>query len=124
MALVNRTTGENSRDEAQRMRQYTMNRSSTLEQENILLRESLFRLEEGQKRLQASLNDCEKQMKKSEEDVKNLRREVFGLTNWSGEAMKDALRDFLNGNKVLWYVFLATLICQVVNTINWIAGFF
>lgn len=124
MALVNRTTGENSRDEAQRMRQYTMNRSSTLEQENILLRESLFRLEEGQKRLQASLNDCEKQMKKSEEDVKNLRREVFGLTNWSGEAMKDALRDFLNGNKVLWYVFLAMLLCQVVNTINWIAGFF
>lgn len=101
-----------------------MNRSSTLEQENILLRESLFRLEEGQKRLQASLNDCEKQMKKSEEDVKNLRREVFGLTNWSGEAMKDALRDFLNGNKVLWYVFLAMLLCQVVNTINWIAGFF
>lgn len=124
MALVNRTTGENSRDEAQRMRQYTMNRPSTLEQENILLRESLSRLEEGQKRLQTSLNDCEKQMKKSEEDVKKLRREVFGLTNRSGEAMKDALRDFLNENKVLWYVFLATLLCQVVNTIIWIAGFF
>lgn len=124
MALVNRTTGENSRDEAQRMRQYNLNRPSILEQENILLRESLSRLEEGQKRLQASLNDCEKQMKKSEEDVKKLRREVFGLTNRSGEAMKDALRDFLNGNKVLWYVFLATLLCQVVNTINWIAGFF
>lgn len=123
MALVNRTTGENSRDEAQRMRQYNLNHP-VLEQEKNLLRESLTRLEEGQKRLQASLNDCEKQMKKSEEDVKKLRREVFGLTNRSGEAMKDALRDFLNGNKVLWYVFLATLVCQIVNTINWIAGFF
>lgn len=123
MALVNRTTGENSRDEAQRMRQYTMNHSSTLEQENILLRESLFRLEEGQKWLQASLNACEKHMKKLDEDSLHLRREVYGLTSRNGKAVQDALREFLNRNKILWYVALTSVVCHALSCVQWIAGF-
>lgn len=49
------------------------------------------------------------------------------ITNEAKNCFKNTesvIHTFMNDHQTLWYVFLATLICQVVNTINWIAGFF
>ena len=49
---------------------------------------------------------------------------ILGDYCWNTDEEWERTLKLLNGNKVLWYVFLATLICQVVNTVNWVAGFF
>lgn len=58
----------------------------------------------------------------SEKYIDYLKKITKDTRN-SFRSTESVIHAFMNDHKSLWYVFLTTLFCQVVNTIQWIAKF-